>query len=456
MATYDRGRHIVPSISSVLEQSLQDFELLVIGDCVTDDTPNVIADFASLKIKWINLPERTGSQSEPNNRGIDEARGTYIAYLGHDDVWSPDHLTKLYEAYKSFDAEFVYSGVILHQSLESRRKPRTLGLRPFGLCTEEHHVPPSGISHRRDVMHRISRWPEQGSVNRPIDIYFEIKAREAGLRFAATGNLTVHKFSAADRYLTYLDPSSDEQEMLLDHLLSRKESKVFKENIEDAHDAKAALPGRLHWANDKPIQDVNFPLVKITKDVFRGLLPNPIVLVRPLSFEMTSEERGYDWGKMCEATSGFRQSGPSKRPRLLIPALTSDPVWIIISVLAQNEDQFRRLSFKVNGDLVDHKIINLNMKESSLFADLKMIAVLRSDASSVLQIVQDEAKLLTDKKQPHSLIAVGNMRVRHCSFVSNIRNVWKARKNWGSLKAALHEPVKPTDLLRPWEARRRR
>jgi glycosyltransferase involved in cell wall biosynthesis len=42
MATYDRGRHILPSIHSVLRQTCQDFELLVVGDGCTDETENVV------------------------------------------------------------------------------------------------------------------------------------------------------------------------------------------------------------------------------------------------------------------------------------------------------------------------------------------------------------------------------------------------------------------------------
>ena len=95
MATYNRGRHILPSIQSVMQQSFQDFELLIVGDQCTDDTEAIIRPLLSEKVKWRNQREHSGSQSSPNNAGIELAKGTYVAYIGHDDIWSKDHLASL-------------------------------------------------------------------------------------------------------------------------------------------------------------------------------------------------------------------------------------------------------------------------------------------------------------------------------------------------------------------------
>src|SRR5215813_11113082 len=95
MATHNRGRHIVPTVKSVLNQSFEDYELMIIGDGCDDDTAAAVQPFLSDRVKWLNLPKRSGSQSVPNNTGIQQARGRYIAYLGHDDLWSPGHLVAL-------------------------------------------------------------------------------------------------------------------------------------------------------------------------------------------------------------------------------------------------------------------------------------------------------------------------------------------------------------------------
>jgi glycosyltransferase involved in cell wall biosynthesis len=95
MATYNSGRHIVPSVQSVLRQTLQDFELLIVGDGCTDDTEAAIRPFLSDRVSFCNQAVHSGSQSAPNNLGIAAPRGMNVAFIGHDDIWSADHLASL-------------------------------------------------------------------------------------------------------------------------------------------------------------------------------------------------------------------------------------------------------------------------------------------------------------------------------------------------------------------------
>src|SRR6476619_7155830 len=89
IATYNWSSVLRYAIQSVLWQTFQDFELLVIGDGCTDDSAEVVASFTDPRIHWHNLPQNSGNQALPNHTGIDMARGQYIAYLGHDDLWYP-------------------------------------------------------------------------------------------------------------------------------------------------------------------------------------------------------------------------------------------------------------------------------------------------------------------------------------------------------------------------------
>src|SRR3954447_13231262 len=90
VATFDRGPHIVPTLESALAQTFRDFELLVVCDGPTDETLHYVPQ-GDARVRVIGLPEHSGSQAAPNNAGIAAARGRYIAYLGHDDIWMPDH-----------------------------------------------------------------------------------------------------------------------------------------------------------------------------------------------------------------------------------------------------------------------------------------------------------------------------------------------------------------------------
>ena len=90
--TYNRGNVLRIAIQSVLWQTEQNFELLVMGDGCTDDSESVVNSFGDARIQWHNLPSNSGHQSAPVNAGLALSRGRYIAFLGHDDIWHPDHL----------------------------------------------------------------------------------------------------------------------------------------------------------------------------------------------------------------------------------------------------------------------------------------------------------------------------------------------------------------------------
>src|SRR5258708_504056 len=90
--TYNWSTVLPYAIDSVLKQTMGDFELLVVGDGCTDDSEQVVTAINDARVRWINLPANTGHQAGPNNRGLQEARGEFIAYLGHDDLWLRHHL----------------------------------------------------------------------------------------------------------------------------------------------------------------------------------------------------------------------------------------------------------------------------------------------------------------------------------------------------------------------------
>src|SRR5271166_2413327 len=90
---------VATPVVSVILQTFTDWELLVMGDGCTDDSAEVVARFTDPRIRFVNLPERVGDQSGPNNEGARIARGRYIAYLNHDDLWFPDHIERMLLAF---------------------------------------------------------------------------------------------------------------------------------------------------------------------------------------------------------------------------------------------------------------------------------------------------------------------------------------------------------------------
>lgn len=112
-ATYNRSRVVAHAIDSVRRSTLADWEHLVIGDACTDDTAAVVAAIGDPRVSFTNLPVNAGEQSAPNNEGLRRARGRFIAYLNHDDLYFPDHLASAIDALEQTRADFVWSPLLV-------------------------------------------------------------------------------------------------------------------------------------------------------------------------------------------------------------------------------------------------------------------------------------------------------------------------------------------------------
>jgi glycosyltransferase involved in cell wall biosynthesis len=204
IATYNWSSVLPYSIASVLRQTMQDFEILVVGDGCTDDSEQVVASIADPRIRWFNLPENTGHQSAPNNEGLRQARGEIIAYLGHDDLWLPHHLEVLAEALDGSGAGMAYS---LVAAVEPNGDVVALTSNP----QRGGWVPPSSTAHLRSVTKAVGGWRDHRELLMVPELDLWRRARESGFRFAFVPRLTVIKFPAAVRRGVYQTRPNHEQ-----------------------------------------------------------------------------------------------------------------------------------------------------------------------------------------------------------------------------------------------------
>ena len=91
--TYNRAHLVGRAIRSVLNQTYQDFELIVVDDGSTDNTEEVVKGFNDDRIRYICHDENKGG-SAARNTGIKIALGEYIAFLDSDDEWLPEKLRR--------------------------------------------------------------------------------------------------------------------------------------------------------------------------------------------------------------------------------------------------------------------------------------------------------------------------------------------------------------------------
>ena len=111
MAAYNAENTIGQAITSVIQQTYTDFELIIINDCSTDRTVDVINEFVKkdARIRLTNNSKNMGV-SYTRKHGLDEAKGSWIAILDSDDLWLPEKLAKQVEFQKKTNADLLYTG----------------------------------------------------------------------------------------------------------------------------------------------------------------------------------------------------------------------------------------------------------------------------------------------------------------------------------------------------------
>jgi GT2 family glycosyltransferase len=122
--TYNRAALLRRAVASVLGQTFDDLELIVVDDASGDDTPRLPELVRDPRLRYLRR-ERQGGAAAARNSGIAQARGEFLAFLDSDDVWLPDKLAQQVPRLRSAGAgvTLVYGGLL---RLEPRRAPQYL------------------------------------------------------------------------------------------------------------------------------------------------------------------------------------------------------------------------------------------------------------------------------------------------------------------------------------------
>lgn len=126
MPTYNCGRFIAESISSVLAQTYTRWELLIVDDCSTDNTADLVASFNDPRIRYQRNAQNEGA-ALTRNRALREAKGRYIAFLDADDLWAPEKLEHQIAFMQQHGYAFSY-----HNYVEIDEQSRPLGVLVSG------------------------------------------------------------------------------------------------------------------------------------------------------------------------------------------------------------------------------------------------------------------------------------------------------------------------------------
>ena len=166
--TYNYARFLGEAIQSVLDQTFQDWELIIVDDGSTDNTREVVARCADPRIHYVYQQNRGNPGAR--NTALKLARGEYVACLDADDIWLPEMLEKLVTQLDRLPPTvgLIYSdlymfedegGSLIRRFLQGRKPPQGRIFREL-LATDGWFIPDTGSLMRREVFDKVGLYDE--------------------------------------------------------------------------------------------------------------------------------------------------------------------------------------------------------------------------------------------------------------------------------------------------------
>ncbi len=111
MPSYNTAKFISETIESVLAQTYSNWELIIVDDCSTDNTDEIVARYKDKRIKYLKNPNNSGA-AVSRNRALRKAEGRWIAFLDSDDLWEKNKLEKQIQFMEKSGCSFSYTNYV--------------------------------------------------------------------------------------------------------------------------------------------------------------------------------------------------------------------------------------------------------------------------------------------------------------------------------------------------------
>ena len=178
LPTWNREKWLKTSIESVLSQTFQDFELIVVDDASTDSTGKILESYSG-KIKTILLPENLGV-SAARNTAIVQSDSNWIAFLDSDDYW---HAEKLEKQIKQTilrpehqihftDEIWIRNGIRVNPKNKHRKREGRIFKPSLALCL----MAPSTVMLHRELLERHGMFDDSLPVCEDYDLWLRLTA----------------------------------------------------------------------------------------------------------------------------------------------------------------------------------------------------------------------------------------------------------------------------------------
>jgi len=258
VATYNSSHLLRYALSSLQLSELEDWEAIVVGDHCTDDSEACVASFGDPRMCFTNLAENSGQQATPNNHGVAAARGEYLAFLNHDDLYLPWHLNAQIAALKRLDAEIVCcpTAAVPKEQLDVIPDDRILaeahGYSPSGAYVPRNFHLASSWLMRRETALDVGPWRLEHETYVTPSQDWLFRAWRRGKRIRCTADASVVAIYCGSRKDSYRKRESPEHAFVFENAVrTDRLRKALFERVEKSKQEEQARVAR-HRTSRKP------------------------------------------------------------------------------------------------------------------------------------------------------------------------------------------------------------
>ena len=162
--TYNGEKYIKETIESCLNQTYLNIEIIVIDDCSSDNTVNLLKEYGEKTRLYLN--EENQGISKNVNKGVGLSEGEYFILLGHDDILPNNHVETMLSEFDSDTIAIHCNSIIIDHNGNKKNSTRDdqLQLRKTANCIFElsidNFISSCGMVHKSDVFKKIGGWDE--------------------------------------------------------------------------------------------------------------------------------------------------------------------------------------------------------------------------------------------------------------------------------------------------------
>ncbi len=175
MPLYNKERWVADTIQSILSQTFQDFELIIVDDGSTDNSIEAVKSFKDDRIRVIN--QKNSGVSRARNRGISESKGKFIAFIDADDIWRGKHLEYLIEAFERY-TNTIYTANTIELVREEVTKVSSdlddIDFKEYNyiesISNNQFNIHIGSVLFRRDILIKLNGFYEDMSIGEDVNL----------------------------------------------------------------------------------------------------------------------------------------------------------------------------------------------------------------------------------------------------------------------------------------------